>query len=135
MEKSLFKQMDGTYTQQGDYLLPDLILPPQEARSVGVWGERRWRYLKEYHRVLYYNLLTGGKLQAHLADVEEQAQEMFDRLTEQMAKRWGVTEALKAADMMAWVGKMNNMRNAAEEVINSDIIYEYERELDLGGIR
>lgn len=123
MEKSLFEQMDGTYTQQGDYLLPDLILPPQEARSIGVWGERRRRYLKEHHRVLYYNLLTGGKLEAHLADVEEQTQEMLERLTKQMAEDQGVTEALKATDMMAWVRKMNNIRDAAKEVINSDIIY------------
>ena len=123
MEKSLFEQMDGTYTQQGDYLLPDLILPPQEARSIGVWGERRRRYLKEHHRVLYYNLLTGGKLEAHLADVEEQTKEMLERLTKQMAEDQGVTEALKATDMMAWVRKMNNIRDAAKEVINSDIIY------------
>lgn len=123
MEKTVFEQFGGTYTRQGDYLLPDLSLAPQEGRSIGVWGERRRKHLKEHHRVLYYNLLTSGELQAHLADIEEQAQEMFERLTKQMAEKQGVTEALKANDMMAWVGHMNNIRNAAEEVINSDIIY------------
>lgn len=101
--------MGGTYTRQGDYCLPNLALPSQEERHIGVWGERRRKYLKEHRRVLYYNLLTSGKLQAHLADVEEQAQEMFERLTKQMAEKQGATEALKAADMMAWVGRMNNI--------------------------
>lgn len=123
MEKTLFEQMGGTYTRQGDYLLPDLSLVPQEERSIGVWGERRRKYLKEHRRVLYYSLLTSGKLQAHLADVEEQAQEMFERLTKQMAEKQGATEALKAADMMAWVGRMNNIRNATEEAIYNEIIY------------
>ena len=123
MEKTLFEQMGGTYTRQGDYLLPDLSLVPQEDRHIGVWGERRRKYLKEHRRVLYYNLLTSGKLQAHLADVEEQAQEMFERLTKQMAEKQGATEALKAADMMAWVGRMNNIRNATEEAIYNEIIY------------
>ena len=119
MEKTLFEQMGGIYTRQDDYLLPDLSLVPQEERHIGVWGERRRKYLKEHRRVLYYNLLTSGKLQAHLADVEEQAQEMFERLTKQMAEKQGATEALKAADMMAWVGRMNNIRNATEEAISS----------------
>ena len=123
MEKTLFEQMGGTYTQRGDYLLPDLTLPPQETRSVGVWGQRRKRYLKEHHRVLYYNLLTQGKLYSHLADVEEQAQAMFERLTEQMAKQQGVTEALKASDMMAWVGRMNNIRERVIEVVDTKLIY------------
>lgn len=123
MEKTLFEQMGGTYTRQGDYLLPDLSLVPQEERPIGVWGERRRKYLKEHRRVLYYSLLTSGKLQAHLADVEEQAQEMFERLTKQMAEKQGATEALKAADMMAWVGRMNNIRNATEEAIYNEIIY------------
>ena len=123
MEKTLFEQMGGTYTRQGGYLLPDLSLVPQEERPIGVWGERRRKYLKEHRRVLYYNLLTSGKLQAHLADVEEQAQEMFERLTKQMAEKQGVTEALKAADMMAWAGRMNNIRNATEEAIYNEIIY------------
>ena len=123
MEKSLFDQMGGTYTRQGDYCLPNFALPSQEERHIGVWGERRRKYLKEHRRVLYYNLLTSGKLQAHLADVEEQAQEMFERLTKQMAEKQGATEALKAADMMAWVGRMNNIRNATEEAIYNEIIY------------
>lgn len=123
MEKSLFTQMDRTYTRHGEYLLPDLIMPHQETRNIGVWGERRKRYLKEHHRVLYYNLLTSGKLQAHLADIEEQAQEMFERLTKQMAERQGVTEALKARDMMAWVRKMNNIHQSATEIVNNGLIY------------
>lgn len=123
MEKSLFEQMDGTYTWQGDYLLPNLTLPPQETRPVGVWGQRRKRYLKEHHRVLYYNLLTQGKLCSYLADVEEQAQAMFERLTEQMAKKRGVTETLKASDMMAWIGRMNNIHQSVTEIVNNDLIY------------
>lgn len=99
MKKSIFEQLCGAYTRQGDYLLPDLILPQQEARNIGVWGERWRRYLKEHHRVLYYNLLTSGKLYSHLADVEEQAQSTFERLTEYLAEKQGVTESLKAVDM------------------------------------
>ncbi len=121
--KTLFEQMNGTYTRQGNYLLPDLIMVLKEERPIGIWGQRRKRYLKEHHRVLYYNLLTSGRLQPHLADVEEQAQEMFEQLTKQMAEKQGVTEVLKARNMMVWVGKMNNIRNAMEEVINSKIIY------------
>ena len=123
MEKTLFEQMGGTYTGQGDYLLPDLSRVPQEERPIGVWGERRRKYLKEHRRVLYYSLFTSGNLHSHLADVEEQAQEMFERLTKQMAEKQGATEALKAADMMAWVGRMNNIRNATEEAIYNEIIY------------
>ena len=117
MEKTLFEQMGGTYTRQGDYLLPDLSLVPQEERPIGVWGERRRKYLKEHRRVLYYSLFTSGNLHSHLADVEGQAQEMFEQLAKQMAEKQGVTEALKAGDMMAWVRKMNNIRNAAEEAM------------------
>lgn len=123
MEKSLFEQLGGTYTQQGDYFLPDLTSAPQEERYIGVWGQRRRKYLKEHRRVLYYSLLTSGKLQAHLVDVEEQAQEMFEQLTKQMAEKQGVTEALKEADMMAWVGGINNIRNAVEKVICNEVIY------------
>ena len=123
MKEALFEQMCGTYTQQDDYLLPDLVPPEQETRNIGVWGERRRKYLKGNHRVLYYNLLTGGRLQAHLADVEEQALEMFERLTKQMAEKQGVTEALKGSDMMAWVGRMNAVWKTATEIVNNDLIY------------
>lgn len=123
MEKTLFEQMGGTYTRQGDYLLPDLSLVPQEERPIGVWGERRRKYLKEHRRVLYYSLFTSGNLHSRLADVEGQAQEMFEQLAKQMAEKQGVTEALKAGDMMAWVRKMNNIRNAAEEAVYNEIIY------------
>lgn len=123
MEKTLFEQMGGTYTRQGDYLLPDLSPVPQEEQPIGVWGERRRKYLKEHRRVLYYSLFTSGNLHSHLADVEGQAQEMFEQLAKQMAEKQGVTEALKAGDMMAWVRKMNNIRNAAEEAIYNEIIY------------
>ena len=123
MEKSLFDQMGGTYTRQGDYCLPNLALPSQEEWHIGVWGERRRKYLKEHRRVLYYSLFTSGNLHSHLADVEGQAQEMFEQLAKQMAEKQGVTEALKAADMMAWAGRMNNIRNATEEAIYNEIIY------------
>jgi hypothetical protein len=98
MEKSLFDQMGGTYAQQGDYLLPSLVLPAEDEREVGAWGQRRLRYLKQHHRILYYNLLTSGELHSHLADTEEQAQELFSRLVNEYATQDGVDEQLKAAD-------------------------------------
>lgn len=101
MKEALFEQMGGTYTRQGDYLLPDLIPLAQGTRNIGVWGEQRRKYFKEHRRVLHYNLLTSGKRQPHLADVEEQTQKMFEQLTAQMVEKQGVAEALKAADMMA----------------------------------
>ena len=103
--KSLFEQLGGTYTRQGDYCLPDVCLPPEEERPIGIYGQRRRTFLREHHRVLYYNLLTAGVLDGHLADIEEQAQESFLRLVEQYADAEGVTEALKADDPMAWVRK------------------------------
>lgn len=107
--KSLFEQLGGTYTRQGDYCLPDVRLPPEVERPIGVYGQRRRAYLKEHHRVLYYNLLTAGILDGHLADIEEQTQELFLRLVEQYADTEGVTEALKADDPMAWERKMNSI--------------------------
>nr|WP_303666671.1 TnpV protein [Ruminococcus bromii] len=121
--KSLFEQLGGTYTRQGDYCLPNVCLPPEEERPIGVYGQRRRVYLKKHHRVLYYNLLTAGMLDGHLADIEEQTQELFLRLVEQYADTEGVTEALKADDPMAWVRKTNNIRSVATEIIFEEIIY------------
>jgi len=123
MEKTLFEHMGGTYTMQGDYCLPDLTLPPKEERPIGVWGQRHARYLKEHRKVLYMNLLTSGKLNSYLAEIDKQAEDMFLRLVKQMAANQGVTEQLKATDQMAWVGKMNNIRNAATEIVNQELIY------------
>ena len=121
--KSVFEQIDGTYTLQGDYRLPDLTLPAEEKRPIGIYGQRRRVYLKEHHRVLYYNLLTAGTLHNHLADSEEQAQELFSRLVKQYAAAEGMTEAMKADDLSAWVRQMNGIRNRANEVIMQEIIY------------
>lgn len=121
--KSLFEQSGGTYTMQGDYRLPNITLPAEEERPIGVWGQRRLRYLKQHHRVLYYNLLTSGKLHSHLADTEEQAQALFSRLVKEYAEKEGVTEQLKAADQMAWVRRMNNIRIIVIEVVNKELIY------------
>ena len=112
-----------TYTQQGDYLLPDLKLPEQPKVEIGIWGRRRLRYLKNHHPIIYTNLLTSCKLSAYLADIDEQAEEMFFRLVSQLAKQKAVNEKLKAEDQMLWVWKMNNIRNQATEIINKDIIY------------
>lgn len=121
--KSLFEQLGGTYTRQGDYCLPNVCLPPEEKRPIGIYGQRRRAFLKVHHRVLYYNLLTAGTLDGHLADIEEQAQELFLRLVEQYADTEGVTEALKANDPMAWVRKMNGIRHRANEVVMQKIVY------------
>lgn len=123
MEKSLFEQLGGTYTRVGNYLLPNLTIPEEEQKPIGIWGQRHARHLKQHHKILYYNLLTSGKLNAHLADIDRQAEEMFFRLVKQMAEREGVTEQLKAENQMEWVGKMNNILNSALEVINAKLIY------------
>ena len=121
--KSLFEQLGGTYTRQGDYCLPDVCLPPEEERLIGVYGQQRRAFLKAHHRVLYYNLLTTGKLNDYLADLNEQAEAMFSRLVKQLSEKEGVTEAIKAEDQMLWVQKMNNIRNAAMEIVSSELIY------------
>ena len=112
-----------TYTRQGDYYLPDLRLPEQDNRPIGIWGQRRRRYLKEHHKILYYNLPTSCKLHDHLADINEEAEEMLNRLVKQMAEKEGVTEQLKADDQMLWVKRMNCIRNRAEEIVMNEIIY------------
>ena len=122
MEKSLFEQMGGTYMQQGDYMLPNLILPAEEERPIGIWGKRHVRYLKQYHKVRYFNLLTSGELNCYLTDIDEQAEDMFFRLVKQMAEREGVTEQLKAENQMEWVRRMNNIRNIAAEIVNHELI-------------
>ena len=121
--ESLFEQLGGTYTRQGDYCLPNVCLPPEEERPIGIYGQRRRAYLKEHHRVLYYNLLTAGTLDGHLADIEEQAQELFLRLVEQYADAEGVTERLKASEPQSWVRQMNNMRERATEAVNSEVVF------------
>ena len=124
MTDTLFEQLGGTYTQTGNYLLPDLSLPTEkETGNIGVWALRHKQYLKQYHKELYYNLLTSGKLHSHLADIEEQAQQLFLRLVKEYAEKEGVTEKLKADDQIFWVRKMNNIRNRAAEMVNNEVIY------------
>ena len=125
MANTIFEQQGGTYTQVGDYMLPDL-LPAEEEKeaNIGVWGMRHKRYLKQNHKVFYYNLLTSGKLNSYLADIEQQAQQLFLRLIKDLAGKENVTEEFKATDMMLWVHKMNNIRNRAIEIVNADIIYK-----------
>ena len=124
MANTIFEKQGGTYTQVGDYMLPDL-LPAEEEKeaNIGVWAMRHKRYLKQNHKVLYYNLLTSGKLNSYLADVEQQAQNLFSRLVKDLAEKENVTEKLKSTDMMLWVQKMNNIRNRATEIVNAEMIY------------
>ena len=122
MKKSLFEQMGGTYTQQGDYVLPNLILPA-ENQPIGIWGQWHARYLKQHRKILYYNLLTSGKLNSYLTDIDKQAEKMYFRLVKQMAEREGVTEQLKAKNQMEWVRRMNNIRNRAMEIVYTKVIY------------
>ena len=126
MAKTIFEKAGGTYTQVGDYMLPDLLLAEEEKEAnIGVWGMRHKRYLKQNHKVLYYNLLTSGKLNLYLADIEQQAQQLFLRLVKDFAEKENVTEELKATDMMLWVQKMNNIRNRATEIVNAELVYAF----------
>lgn len=121
--KSLFEQMGGTYTLQGDYCLPNLTLPTEAGRSIGIWGQRHLRYIRQYKRILYTNLLIIGKFKGYLADIDEQAENLFLRLIEQMAEYEGITEKLKAEHPMEWVRKMNTLREAATEIVNTEVIF------------
>ena len=121
--KSLFEQSGGTYTMQGDYRLPNIVLPAEDERPIGVWGQCRLQYLKQHHKVLYYNLLTSGKLHDHLTDTEEQAQQLFSRLVKEYAEKEGVTEQLKAADQMKWAQRMNSIRERVMETVYSDVVF------------
>lgn len=123
MKQTVFEQMNGTYTQQGDYLIPNLTVTAEKEKPIGLWGQRHLRYLKQHHKVLYYNLLTSCKLNDHLADIDEQAENMFYRLVKEVAEKENVTEQLKLTDQMLWVQKMNNICNRATEIINAEIIY------------
>lgn len=124
MKKRIFDEKNGLwYELHGDYYLPCLLLPEEKLKPIGVWGQRHLRYLKEYKKVFYTNLLTTCKLNSYLAEIDKQAEEMFIRLVDQMAKNEGVTEQLKSENQMEWVRKMNNIRNCATEVINTDLIY------------
>ena len=122
--KTIFENNGGTYTQVGNYLLPNLSLSAEEKETnIGVWAMKHKRYLKQSHKVRYYNLLTSGKLDSYLADIEEQAQNLFSRLVKDLAEKENVTGKLKSDNPMLWVQKMNNIRNLATEIVNEQVIY------------
>ena len=121
--KSIYEQAGGTYTRQGDYELPNLIIPPEKEIEIGIWGQRHQRYLKQYRKIRYYNLLTAGTLNEHLAEVDQQAERMFMSLVAALAEQENVTEKLKADNSMEWVQKTNSIRNRATEIVNSELIY------------
>ena len=124
MANTIFEQTGGTYTQVGDYMLPDLLPAEEEKKAnIGAWAMRHKRYLKQNHKVLYYNLLTSGKLNSYLVDIEQQAQDLFSRLVKDLAEKENATEELKATDMMLWVRNMNNIRIRAMEIVNAELIY------------
>ena len=124
MKKRIYNEQTGiSYTLQGDYYLPNLALPEQEDKPIGLWGQRHLKHIKQHRKILYINLLTSSKLNGYLADLNEQAEDMFVRLVKQMAEREGVTEQLKADSQMEWVARMNKIRSRATEIVNDDIIY------------
>ena len=121
MEKSLFEQMGGTYCQEGDYFLPNLAVP--ESAPVGIWGQRRRQYLRQHRKALYNTLLLSGKMDSHLADINQQADDIFSQLVKQMAEREGITEQIKADSQMEWVCRMNSIRHQVEKIIQNELIY------------
>ena len=123
MAKSLFEQLGGTYRKESDYLIPCLTVPAEEEQSIGIWGQRHLNYLKQHQKVTYTNLLTSGKLNTYLADINRQAQERFERLIEDMKQAQGITEQLKAENALEWTGHLNNIRTCAREIVERELIY------------
>ena len=124
MAKTIFEEMGGAYHRESDYSIPNLTLSAEEVKPIGVWGQRHKRYLVQNHRVRYMNLITSGELNSYLADIEEQAEDMFSRMVQQMAEKQGVTEKLKAENQMLWVGMMNNIPSSALEIVTNKLIYK-----------
>ena len=123
MDKYIFDESNGLwYERQGDYYIPCLTLPAEEEQPIGLWGQRHLRYIKEHRKALHTGLQLSGKLNSYLADIDQQAQNQLDTIIQQMAQAQGVTEALKATNQMAWVGRMNNIRVSAIEIVNAEII-------------
>ena len=125
MAKSLFEQLGGTYHEENGYLIPDLRLPDEEEQPIGLFGRQHLNYLKQYRRVTYTNLLTSGRLNTYLAEIDKQAQERFERLLEDMKQTQGITEQLKAENALEWTRRMNNIRACAREIVNAELIYNY----------
>ena len=124
MENRIYDENNGLwYARQGEYYLPELALPPEEEKPIGIWGQRHLRYLKEHKQLVYINLLTSGRLNEYLASVNEQVEDLFSRLVREYAERQGVTERLKEENQLLWVKKMNNIRACVREVVESEIIY------------
>ena len=124
MEKYIYNEQNGLwYELQGDYYIPCLVLDEEDTKPIGMWGRKRLDYLKKHRQALYTTLLVSGKLNSHLAEIDKRATEMFDLLVKQLAEQEGITEQLKAQNQMAWVGAMNNIRNAAEEIVNTEIVF------------
>ncbi len=123
--KSIFEQLGGTYREENGYLIPDLRLPDEEEKPIGIWGQRHLDYLKQYRRVTYTNFLTSGRLNAYLADIDRQAQERSHRLIEGMKQEQGITEQLKEENALEWTGRLNNIRACAREIVNEEIIFAY----------
>ena len=123
MAKTIFEELGGKYERQGDYLIPCLTVPAEEEQPIGTWGQRHLDYLNQYRRVTYINLLTSGRLNTYLADINRQAQERFERLIEGMKQAQGKTERLKEENALEWTGRLNNIRACAREIVNEEIIY------------
>ena len=123
MRKTIFEKIGGEFERQGDYLIPCLALPPEEEQPIGTWGQRHLDYLKQCRKVTYTNLLTSGRLNTYLADIDRQTQERFERLIEGMKQAQGITEQLKEENALEWLGRMNNIRACAREIVNEEIIH------------